>query len=416
MRIPANLLAALLLFLSGCDLPTKDTSAAGIPTPTPFQPDASSDSPFSDPAPTPLFLPTVTAPTPTLVQAASLPGSLPADTPAPTLILPTSLNPLTGLPPADPALLERRPLAIKVANYPRYVRPQSGLTLADQVFEYYIEAGLTRFIAVFYGNNSEWVGPVRSGRYFDEHVQRMYHAFLVYKFADPREQTYFEGSDFARFLVLPTIGSCPPYRLMSSRNIEDYNNSYFNTVLWGECAARDGLDNQRQAIRSGFFNEMAPVSDLPGTRMVTYYSVDSYNYWLYRPETREYVRYQETSDTRNGKPESYDLLMDAATATAVHAANVVYLLAQHTFANTYDQEDEVYKIDLTGSGEAYVFRDGVGIVARWHRPDPDQPLVLTNLTGAPLYLRPGITFYQVLGARSYVDQGDGEWHFHHEPP
>ena len=54
--------------------------------------------------------------------------------------------------------MERRPLAIKVANYPRYIRPQSGLTLADNVYEYYIEGGLTRFIAVFYGNNSEWVG------------------------------------------------------------------------------------------------------------------------------------------------------------------------------------------------------------------------------------------------------------------
>ena len=76
-------------------------------------------------------------------------------------------------------------MAIKVANHPRYIRPQSGLTLADNVFEYYIEGGLTRFIAIFYGNSSEWVGPVRSGRYFDENIQRMYQAFLVFKFADP---------------------------------------------------------------------------------------------------------------------------------------------------------------------------------------------------------------------------------------
>ncbi|MGZ9224716.1 MAG: DUF3048 domain-containing protein, partial [Anaerolineales bacterium] len=89
----------------------------------------------------------------------TLPELLPTDTAIPTFILPASLNPLTGLLPSDASLMERRPLAIKVANYPRYVRPQSGLTLADTVFEYYIEAGLTRFIAVFYGNDSEWVGP-----------------------------------------------------------------------------------------------------------------------------------------------------------------------------------------------------------------------------------------------------------------
>jgi len=418
MRVACNVLLILLVFLSGCDLRTNSISAAGIPSPTPFQPGLADvpDSPYSAAAPTPVFLLTVPSLPPTPTDTLTLPELLPTDTAVPTFISPASLNPLTGLLPSDASLMERRPLAIKVANYPRYVRPQSGLTLADSVFEYYIEAGLTRFIAVFYGNDSEWVGPVRSGRYFDEHVQRMYHAYLVFKFADPRELSHFEGSDFSDFLVLPTIGSCPPFRLMPSRKIEDYNNSYFNTVLWEDCVVRDGLENQRPSIRSGFFSELPPQPDLPGIQMFTYYSVDSYNYWLYRPETQQYVRYQELDDTRNDKPESYDVLMDVVTATAVHASNIVYLLAPHTFSNTFDQEDEVYKIDLTGSGEAFVFRDGVGILARWYRTNQDQPLLLAGLNGAPIYLRPGITFYEVLGARSYVDQDAGEWHFHHEVP
>ena len=418
MRITSTLLLILLVFLSGCDLPTKNTSAIGIPSPTPFQPGSAnaSDSPYSAAAPTPVYLPTVTSLPPAPIDTAVPPESLPAELTVPTFTSPASINPLTGLPPSNPSVLERRPLAIKVANYPRYVRPQSGLTLADTVFEYYIEAGLTRFIAVFYGNDSEWVGPVRSGRYFDEHVQRMYHSYLVFKFADPRELNYFQASDFSDFLVVPTNGSCPPFRLLPSRNIEVYNNSYFSTILWEDCVVRDGLENQRQVIRSGFFSETVPMSDLLGTQMFTYYSVDSYNYWLYRPETQQYVRYQEIADTRNDKPESYDVLMDAVTATAVHASNIVYILAPHTFSNTFDQEDEVYQIDLTGSGEAYVFRDGVGILARWYRTNKDQPLLLAGLNGAPIYLRPGITFYQVLGARSYVDQDAGEWHFHHEVP
>ena len=397
---------------------TNTISAAGIPSPTPFQPESAnaSNSPYSAMAPTPMDLPTVTAMPPTPMDTAVQPESLPVDGAVPTYIPLASLNPLTGLAPSDSSLLERRPLAIKVANYPRYVRPQSGLTLADTVFEYYIEAGLTRFIAVFYGNDSEWVGPVRSGRYFDEHIQRMYHAYLVFKFADPRELNYFQGSDFSNFLVVPTIGSCPPFRLLPTRNIEAYNNSYFNTILWDDCVAQAGLENQRPAIRSGFFSEVVPQSDLLGIQMFTYYSVDSYNYWLYRPETQQYVRYQEIDDTRDDKPESYDVLMDAVTATAVHASNVIVLMAPHTFSNTFDQEDEVFQIDLTGSGEAYVFRDGLGIMARWSRTDKDQPLLLSGLNGAPLYLRPGITFYEVIGARSYVDQDAGVWHFHHEAP
>jgi hypothetical protein len=345
------------------------------------------------------------------------PEVLPENVSIPGFTLPTDLNPLTGLLPADPALMERRPLAIKVANYPRYVRPQSGLTLADHVYEYYIEAGLTRFIAVFYGQNSEWVGPVRSGRYFDEHIQRMYHAYLVFKFADPRVESHLETTiDVAPFLVVPSTGSCPPFRLMESREIEVYNNSYFNINLWQECVEKKGLENKRQGIRSGFFSEGILAPGLPGIQMFTYYSVDSYNYWIYDPETKQYLRFQEATDIRNEKPDRYEPLVDAVTSTQVHASNIVFLLAHHTFSNTFDEEDEVFQIDLTDSGEAYVFRDGIGIMARWARTNKDQPILLTTLGGAPIYLRPGITFYEVLGAASYVDQDAGEWHFHHATP
>jgi len=415
-----NMLFILIaVLIPSCDARATDIPNNGIPTPTPFQPltENASDEPYAGAAPTPLYLPSVTPLPPAPVEMDITPESLPEDVNIPAFTLPINLNPLTGLPPLDPALMDRRPLAIKVANYPRYIRPQSGLTLADNVFEYYIEAGLTRFIAVFYGNNSEWVGPVRSGRYFDEHIQRMYHAYLVFKFADPRVESHLETtSDVAPFLVVPSLGSCPPFRLMETRNIEVYNNSYFNTTLWEDCVLKNGLENKRQSIRNGFFSETILSAGLPGTQMYTYYSVDSYNYWLYDSETRQYVRYQEIDDFRNGKSETYDVLIDDVTGEPVHASNVVFLFAHHNFSNTFDEEDEVYQIDLTGTGEAYVFRDGVGISARWIRTNQDQPLLLTTLSGAPIYFRPGITFYEVLGAASYVDQDAGEWHFNHATP
>ena len=422
MRFPPfKILAILILFVSSCNNNSQpnEVPISGIPSPTPFQPltENPSDSPYADAAPTPVYLPSVTPPPPTPTEEVILPESLPEGVNVPAFTLPTSLNPLTGLLPSDPALMERRPLAIKVANYPRYIRPQSGLTLADNVYEYYIEAGLTRFIAVFYGNNSEWVGPVRSGRYFDENIQRMYHAYLVFKFADPRVESHLETtSDVAPFLVVPSLGTCPPFQLMTTRHIEVYNNSYFRISLWEDCVIKNGLDNQRQAIRNGFFSEGIPVSELTGTQLFTYFSADSYSKWLYEAETKQYIRYQETDDTRNDKPEKYQALIDQMTGETVHASNVVYILAYHTFSNTFDQEDEVFQIDLTGSGEAYFFRDGIGILARWLRTNRDQPLLLTTLDGAPIYFRPGITFYEVLGTASYVDQDAGEWHFHHATP
>jgi hypothetical protein len=51
----------------------------------------------------------------------------------------------------DPSILDRRPVFVKVANYPVSGRPHAGLSFADMVFEYYIGTGGNRFIGLFYG-------------------------------------------------------------------------------------------------------------------------------------------------------------------------------------------------------------------------------------------------------------------------
>jgi len=305
MRRTLNLLLLPLLFLSGCGFRAETASAIGLPTPTPFQPvQTGSDSVYAGSAPTPLSLPT-TIPSP--IVSVEEPTLIPtAD--AASVAIPAPIDPLTGLPASDAALLNRRALAIKVANYPRYIRPQSGLTLADQVYEYYIEGGLTRFIGVFYGNNSDWVGPVRSGRFFDENIQRMYQAFIVFKYADPRVLKYFQATDFANFLVVPSIGvstfgPCPPFELLKERQIEVYNNSYFRMPLWEPCVEKYKLPSDPPSYRTDLFSaSYVPSSTLAADSIYTYYSVDDYNYWQYSPDTGEYVRFQETGDTRNNNP------------------------------------------------------------------------------------------------------------------
>jgi hypothetical protein len=324
-------------------------------------------------------------------------------------------NPLTGLPVSDPSLLERRPMVIKIANSPDYIRPQSGLTLADAVFEYYIEWGDTRFIAVMYGNDSPMVGPVRSGRFFDEHIARMYNAFLVFKFADPRELSYLKDSTLGEFLVLPGNSSCPPF-VLGPQKRDSYNNFFFNTTKWAACAARKGLDNSKQSLRGGFFSEQVPASENMAKRIFSFYSRYSYNYWDYDAATHKYFRYQEANDIVGKKSEAYSPLFDLQTSLPVTSDNIVVLFVPHIFANQYDAKDEVYHIDLIDSGDAYVFRDGLVIPARWNRTDENQPLLLTTMSGDPIYMRPGRTFYQVMGTSSTFTQDGTDWHFVFQTP
>jgi len=75
--------------------------------------------------------------------------------------------PLTGSITTDPSLEQRRPLAVKIGNGDPKDRPQAGLAAADIVYEVLVEAGFTRFIAVFHSEIPTRIGPVRSARSSD---------------------------------------------------------------------------------------------------------------------------------------------------------------------------------------------------------------------------------------------------------
>lgn len=392
----------------------------GAPTPTPFQPQSGiSDAPYNSPALSQIE-PTFT-PYPTSYLPAAILSTPVENISAPGDAVSMVTNPLTGLPAANPALLNRRPMAIKISNFTRSIRPQFGMTLADVIYEYYTEWHETRFIAVFYSNDSQQVGPVRSGRFFDEHITRMYHAYYVFNGADGRELTYFMNSDIADFLVTsgPSAGACSLffiYRVAPDISDAEHFMHYFDTIKFNACLARKGWDNTKQSIRSGFFSDTPAAGALAVHRIYTRYSPASYNYWEYDAVTRKYFRYEDTQDVVNNKTEAYAPLSDAETGLPVTADNVVALFVPHIFANQFDQADEVYHIDLVDSGEAYVFRDGAAFPARWSRPEMDQPILLTSLNGTPIFLRPGRTFYQVLGETSTYTQDGTDWRFTFKTP
>ena len=166
MKKERYLLIIIVLFLLlGCSLSTtRPADLAGTVTANPAEADAAQPDVEEDesqvvtdatesPAEFPEQVPTATM----------LPGSLGPDD------FPENVNPLTGLVVDNPGVLERRPVGVKINNYPRTNRPQWGLSLADIVYEFYHNNDLPRFHAIFYGNDAEQVGPIRSARLFDQY-------------------------------------------------------------------------------------------------------------------------------------------------------------------------------------------------------------------------------------------------------
>jgi hypothetical protein len=251
----------------------------------------------------------------------------------------------------------------------------------------------------------------------------MFNAFLVFNYADPREWNYLKGSDLYPYLIIPSCvgGICPPFFVSNINDLpdEDHFTNYFDTTRFNEFIARKGVNNSRQPIRNGFFSELIPASETQVGRMYTYFSVRDYSYWEYDSASKKYLRFQETVtlDPEAGATEKiYAPLIDAATSQQVNAENVVFLFVSHTFANKFNAEDEVYNINLLDAGLAYVFRDGVVIPARWARPEKNQPIFLTTLDGDPIFLRPGRTFYEVLGVTSTIQPEADGWRFQFQTP
>lgn len=332
---------------------------------------------------------------------------------------PHDVNPLTGLRVGDPTLLDRRPLAIKISNYPRDVRPQSGLSLADIVYEYYLEQNVTRFIGIFYGNDVEKVGPVRSGRFFDEHIFRIYEALYVFAMADDRLMDYFmelEQSVINRFIVehpedkQHTCGVDDNVPLCRDREILSWNNMFANTIAIQSIINNRPVDNVRQDLSGMRFEDTFTPGGVPGEKIDVYYSVMMYNLWIYDQNSGRYLRFDDAHEDNLSRGKGYEPLMDKLTNAVIAADNVAVLFVPHHFY-LKSSDTEIIQIDLTGSGEAILFRDGKAYPALWMRPETGGVLSLSDQYGELLPFKPGVTFFIVMSPTTTIEQANSEWLF-----
>jgi len=320
---------------------------------------------------------------------------------------PPDVNPLTGLPVADPALLQRRPLLIKISNLPRSVRPQWGLSLADIVFEYYTEEGTTRFAALFYGSDAEMAGPIRSARFIDVHLIRGYDAVFAFGLAYEKVLDRLYAAEFADRLVIEG-SSTPLFRYDPSI----MNHLMVNTAELSAYITAKGVGNGRQNLDGMTFQHAVPTGGQPLGDLYIRYSGAIYNHWQYDPATGKYLRFVDTADDPfSGMGEVYIQATDRLNDEPLQFDNVVVIQVLH---ESYDVE--VWDIQLLGSGTAYALRDGQVYELIWQRLAPDAVISLAYPDGTPFPFKPGTTWFEVIGLRSKLDQTDTSWRFTHRMP
>ena len=323
---------------------------------------------------------------------------------------PEGVNPLTGLAVADAELLNRRPIATKIQLYPRYGRPPIGINAADAVWEYYHNGGITRLHVVFYGQDAEQFGPIRSARLPDNDLIQMYDSIFAYGSADQRINNRLFNASYAPYLVLEGAASlCPPTPENPMCRFEPAGQ---NLLLSGTAelseyiVAEEGLTNERQDLDGLRFTSEMPGGGEANAALNLRYSADSYVRWEYDPDLGVYVRYQDARFD-DGTGEEFELLTERESEEAVTAANVVVVVAEHSYF-VRSGGSEIVEIDLLGSGSAYVFRDGQVFEVFWSRPTADVLLTTVDAQGNPFPLKPGNTWYQVVGTSSNITQPEAD--------
>ncbi|MCC7361863.1 MAG: DUF3048 C-terminal domain-containing protein [Anaerolineales bacterium] len=398
-------LTALLLGACG---PAPAASPTSAPETT-AAPTATTAPPSSTPVPA-----SATPPEPTATPASATDTATVAPPPTETAT-PAAINPLTGLAVGDPAVLERRPLAIKVAHFPRHVRAaQVGLSLADNVWEHYAEGGTVRFTAIFLSQAPERIGNVRSARLIDIHLGYAYGAMVVASGSSSGTLARFREAGLYDRLIAEATGykGCPILCREEAAAVTTDKLFTNAPALWA-LTTQLGL-NTPQDLSGWAFDPAAPAGGTAASTVhIDFQLNNTLTEWRYDAASGRYARWIDTPETAAGA-ENLAPHVDTLTGEALTAANVVVIYAPYIPSNIWEEEGGTrhysYDVVLTGSGPARLFRDGQMYALTWERAETTSGLPrLLDANGRPVALKPGNTWFEALDPDSPTTFADGRF-------
>jgi hypothetical protein len=284
-------------------------------------------------------------------------------------VLPTPTgDPLTGLAPVGGHVV-----AVKVDNAPLARPYHTGLKQASLIYQELVEGGLTRFIAVFESEGaSKEVGPVRSGRESDIDVLRAFgKPALSFSGAQPGVFAIIRAAARNGYVVDASRDSAPGlYRAGAQRR--DARNFFVRPSRVGDV--RGGSAPKDIGLRFG-----PPTGNALATSTATV---------RFSPSSTIKVRY-------NASTGRY-VLTQAGRTIPFSPANIIVQTVTTHASRFHDVHGMNTPLTVsTGSGRAYLLRDGDRAAATWKRSGYGATHFLTG-AGKDVTLKPGPTWIFLL--------------------
>lgn len=295
--------------------------------------------------------------------------------PKPTTVAST----LSGLPVAPE--MNQKPVTGVMIENSIYARPQSGLSQAGVVFEAIAEGGITRFLALFQDTAPADVGPIRSARPYYVQWAMGFDAGLAHVGGSPEALADIKAWNTKDLDQFANSGS---YHRIGSRDAPHNVYTAIDTLAQLQAAKGYTASNFK-----GFERKADAASKTPNAKTIDMtLSGPTYNtHYDYNPATNSYNR------SEGGAPHT-----DANGNVQISPKVVVGLIVP------YGNKPDGYHSDYStiGSGQAYVFQDGVVTIGTWSKADNTANFVFTDASGKPLKLNPGQTWITALGKNTEV--------------
>jgi hypothetical protein len=284
---------------------------------------------------------------------------------------------------------EKHPIAVVIENHVA-ARNQSGYNSADVVFESLVEGGITRTLAIFWSEESDNIGPIRSVRqYFIEWFLPYdpYFMFIGYASGDPNDydrRVDSQASLYEYDILKLNVGSS--FWRITTRSAP--HNAYSSTAKLYEIGKDLGYeDEELDDIDSLKFKNDTPLEDRGSSTTATIQFFDRLSNaglydvtWQYDRDTNVYLRYNNTTP-----------YLDQNTGEQIYAKNVVIM--DNNMISTYDFAAHII-IETVGEGSATLLRDGKVINCTWKKEDIYSRIHLYDSEDNETELNRGIIWYE----------------------
>jgi len=286
-----------------------------------------------------------------------------------------------------------RPIAVMVENS-FAARPQSGLNLADVVFEIVDEYGITRFVTIYNSNEAPVVGPVRSARPYYAEIARGFDP--IYAFFGTYPECYKIIEDMGMYVLSAMsdrsgsssiTGQAPYWRDWNRSSIQEHT-AFMSVAKLKEKALQLGYPLEGNGIP--FPYKMDAPESARGNISNIHIDFSTHAFapsgfdvnYIYNRSDNYYLRYM------GGKAH-----LDYNTGQQITAKNVVVMVTD--IQGPLDKYGHM-SVRTTGNGTAFIFIDGNAIQGNWQRESVYEPYIFTDSSGNIISFNGGSTWIAVV--------------------